>query len=259
VNTTAPANAPWDAARYDRQFGYVSHLAGGVVELLAPAPGERVLDLGCGTGELAATISRSGAGVLAMDSDPAMVAAATERLGRPAVLADGHDFTLDEPVDAVFSNAALHWMTEPARVLASVRRALRPGGRFVAEMGGARNVATIIAAVRRSLDVHGHAAGFRMPWYFPGPQEYTALLEAAGFRVAEMSHFPRPTPLHECPGGVADWVRMFGAAMVGHVPASAHHALYACINELAADELLRDGVWHADYWRLRFVAVAADR
>jgi trans-aconitate methyltransferase len=117
----------WDAGRYDRQFSYVSALAGGVVELLDPRPGETVLDLGCGTGELAGVIVGRGSRVIAADSDPSMVTAATQRLGPGVLLADGHDFRLDEPVDAVFSNAALHWMTRPADVVRSVHRALRPG------------------------------------------------------------------------------------------------------------------------------------
>src|SRR5215218_833230 len=119
----------WDADRYQRQFGFVSAMAGDLVELLDPRPGETVLDLGCGTGELAAEIQGRGARVWALDADPAMVAAARERLGADRVLlADGHAFTLPEPVDAVFSNAALHWMPRPSEVIARVRAALRPGG-----------------------------------------------------------------------------------------------------------------------------------
>jgi trans-aconitate methyltransferase len=139
--------AGWDADRYQRQFGFVSAMAGDLVELLDPRPTETVLDLGCGTGELAAEIQRRGARVWALDADPAMVAAARARLGTGRVLlADAHGFTLPEPVDAVFSNAALHWMPRPAAVIARVRAALRPGGRFVAELGGAGNIDAILAA-----------------------------------------------------------------------------------------------------------------
>lgn len=245
----------WDAGRYDRQFGYVSALAGGVVDLLDPQPGERILDLGCGTGELAETIEGRGAVVLAVDSDPAMVAAATERLGQQVLLADGHDFTAPAPVDAVFSNAALHWMLRPAEVVACVRRALRPGGRFVGELGGARNVAGIIAAVRGALEEQGLADGMRVPWYFPSPAEYATLLESHGFAVVRTEYFARPTELSDCPGGVADWVAMFGSALIGHVPGDRRAAVLARVNELAAPGLRRDGVWYADYRRLRFSAV----
>jgi trans-aconitate methyltransferase len=142
----------WDANRYQRQFGFVSAMAGDLVELLGPRPGEAVLGLGCGTGELADAIAATGARLLAMDSDPAMVAAARRRLGDDrVVLADGHAFTLAKPVDAVFSNAALHWMPRPAEVIARVRAALRSGGRFVAELGGAGNIDAILDALGAAM------------------------------------------------------------------------------------------------------------
>jgi SAM-dependent methyltransferase len=218
--------AGWDADRYQRQFGFVSAMAGDLVELLDPGPTETVLDLGCGTGELAAEIQRRGARVLALDADPAMVAAARARLGTGRVLlADAHGFTLPEPVDAVFSNAALHWMPRPAAVIARVRAALRPGGRFVAELGGAGNIDAILAAFAAATAEAG-LPGPASPWSFPTPDRQATLLEAGGFRVARMEHFARPTPLE---GG--------------------DHAL-------AAPRLRRDGRWVADYWRLRFVAHA---
>src|SRR5215218_2330954 len=180
--------AGWDTDRYQRQFGFVSALAGDLVELLDPRPGETVLDLGCGTGELGARIAAAGARVWGLDTDPAMVAAARERLGPERVLlADGHDFSLPEPVDAVFSNAALHWMPRPAEVIARVRAAVRPGGRFGAALA---------------------EAGLPTPptpWYFPTPGRYATLLEAGGFRVARMEHFPRPTPLEGGDQALADW------------------------------------------------------
>jgi trans-aconitate methyltransferase len=195
-----------------------------------------------------------------------MVAAAARRLGQPVILADGHGFDLAdippeqgrhaEPVDAVFSNAALHWMTEPTRVLASVRRALRPGGRFVAEMGGARNVRTIIDAVRTALAESGLAADMAPPWYFPTPGQYATLLEQAGFRVALMEYFPRPTPLAHCPNGAADWVDMFGGRLIASVPDDLRAAVLARVNALTEARLRRDGTWYADYWRLRFLAIA---
>ena len=246
----------WDADRYQRQFGFVSALAGDLVELLDPRPGETVLDLGCGTGELAARIAAAGARVWALDADPAMVAAARERLGPERVLlADGHDFSLPEPVDAVFSNAALHWMPRPAEVIARVRAALRPGGRFVAELGGAGNIDAILEAFGAALAEAGLPTPPN-PWYFPTPGRYATLLEAGGFRVARMEHFPRPTPLAGGPGGLADWLAMFGRSLTAAVPPARLPDIVARAEELAAPRLRRDGRWVADYWRLRFVALA---
>src|SRR5918994_135203 len=193
----------WDADRYQRQFGFVSGLAGDLVELLGPRPGEVVLDLGCGTGELAASIQGRGARVWALDSDPAMVAAAPRRLGdAPARLAAGRAFSLPEPVDAVFSNAALHWMPRPAEVIGRVRAALRPGGRFVAELGGAGNIDAILEALGAAMAEAGLPAP-ACPWYFPTPGQYATLLEAGGVPGGPVEHLPRPTPPAGGPDGPA--------------------------------------------------------
>jgi trans-aconitate methyltransferase len=248
--------AGWDADRYQRQFGYVSAMAGDLLELLDPRPGEAVLDLGCGTGELAAAIAATGARVWAIDADPAMVAATRRRLGGDRVLlADGHDFTLPEPVDAVFSNAALHWMPRPAEVIARVRAALRPGGRFVAELGGAGNIDAILEALAAAMAEAGLPEP-ACPWYFPTPGQYASLLEAGGFRVARMEHFARPTPLAGGPDGLADWLTMFGRSMLTQVPAEQLPRVLDRAGELAGPSLRRDGRFIADYWRLRFLAVA---
>jgi trans-aconitate methyltransferase len=246
----------WDADRYRRQFGFVSAMAGDLVELLDSRPGETILDLGCGTGELAARIATTGARVWALDADPAMVAAARERLGPDRVLlADGHDLRLPEPVDAVFSNAALHWMSRPAQVIARVRAVLRPGGRFVAEMGGAGNIDAILGAFAAAMAEAG-LPGPPNPWYFPTPARYATLLETGGFRVARMEHFPRPTPLVGGDHALADWLAMFGRSLTAAVPPDLLAQVVARTTELAAPRLRHDGRWVADYWRLRFVALA---
>jgi trans-aconitate methyltransferase len=158
-------------------------------------------------------------------------------------------------VDAVFSNAALHWMPRPGEVVGRVRAALRPGGRFGAEMGGAGNIQAILDAVGAALAEAGLPEP-ASPWYFPTPARQAALLEGAGFRVARMEYFPRPTPLADCPDGLADWLEMFGRPLTAEVPAARLPQVLARVNELAAPRLRRDGEWFADYWRLRFLAVA---
>ncbi len=247
----------WDAEAYDRTVSIVTRLGAGVLELLAPRPGLRVLDLGCGTGHLTAEIAAAGADVIGIDAAPSMIARA--RALYPHLrfeVARGEDFALAAPVDAVFSNAALHWMTRPAAVAACVARALVPGGRFVAEMGGHGNVATVVAALRQALAEEGvPPAAQPQPWYFPTIPEYAALLEQAGFEVTYMHLFDRPTPLDDCPAGAADWVRLFGGAFLAAVPPARHDAVAARVSALVRPTLYRDGRWFADYRRLRFVAV----
>lgn len=245
----------WDAERYERSFGYVASYGESLVDLLQPKHGERVLDLGCGTGTLTAAIAERGATVTGVDADPGMIAAARSRHPEIAFTeADGHAFSVPEPYDAVFSNAALHWMTDPDAVIARVRDALLPGGRFVAEMGAAGNCAAIIDAVGRALAELGQGA-FPELWYFPTPAEHAGRLEAAGFEVRLLHCYERPTPLADCPDGVADWMRMFGGQLLDRLPQDLTDRLLARANELAAPALLRDGAWVADYKRLRFLAV----
>jgi len=247
----------WDSTLYDESFGIITELGAGVFELLAPRPGERILDLGCGTGGLTAQIAAAGAEVVGIDASEAMIDRARELYPElPFEVARGQDFVVEAPVDAVFSNAALHWMSPPEAVAASVARALKPGGRFVAELGGKGNIATIIGAIYQALGEQGISRGqVQYPWYFPSIGEYGSLLERAGLEVRLMQLFDRPTPLDDCPNGVADWLRMFGGAFLAAVPAARRARFQERVNELTRPLLEREGRWVADYRRLRFVAV----
>lgn len=239
----------WSAETYTRNARFVAELGMPVVELLAPQAGERILDLGCGDGALTARLAQLGASVLGVDASADMIAAA-KAAGLDARVVDGESLAFDGEFDAVFSNAALHWMKAPQRVIAGVWSALKPGGRFVGEMGGRGNVAQIVAALDAALAARGLA--FANPWYFPSPDEYRALLEAAGFRVSHIELIPRPTLL---PGDIGGWLETF-----------ARPSLAALANEARADfiadmvERLRGalcdaaGDWRADYVRLRFAA-----
>ena len=252
--------ADWDATLYDRSFGFVSAFATDMVDLLAPAPGERIVDLGCGTGTLTAAIAARRADVIGIDGDAAMVERA--RALHPGLTfehADGHDFAIEGLADAVFSNAALHWMKEnPPAVVTCVARALRPGGRFVAEMGAHRNVRIITDALYRALAEEGVPAdAVDFPWYFPRTSRYVGLLEDGGFDVTQLHYFARPTPLDDCPNGLADWIAMFGRNFTDAAPPGRTPAVIDRTVELTRDRLCPDGRWITDYTRLRFVAVKA--
>jgi trans-aconitate methyltransferase len=250
----------WDANFYDRSFGFVSAFGADMVDLLDPKPGEHIVDLGCGTGQLTAEIAARGTDVLGLDGDPAMVErASAQHPTLPFRQADGHDFQVDRPADAVFSNAALHWMKEPERVIACVARALKPGGRFVAEMGAHRNVKIITDALYQALGEEGVSAhDVVFPWYFPRTGDYVCLLEAAGLDVSYLRYFARPTPLDDCPNGLADWVHMFGQNFIDAAPADRVQAVIERAVALTRDRLCPDGRWVTDYTRLRFVAVRFD-
>jgi SAM-dependent methyltransferase len=212
-----------------------------------------VLDLGCGDGALTAELVARGCRVIGVDASAAQVEAARRR-GLDVRVMDGESLAFAAEFDAVFSNAALHWMTEPARVLAGVRRALRPGGRFVGEFGGRGCVATIIGALRAVLEQHGVDLSRVRPWYFPGDAEYRALLESAGFTVRSIALIPRPTPL---PGDITDWLATFAERFLLAAPAAERAAITAEVRESLRPILCdAQGQWTADYVRLRFAADA---
>ena len=239
----------WDPDAYATNARFVADLAGPVVDLLAPRAGERILDLGCGDGALTAKIVATGADVLGVDASDDLVAAA-RAMGVSADVANAHQLPFVEEFDAVFSNAALHWMRDPEAVIEGVRRALKPGGRFVAEMGGAGNVATIVAAIDEELSARGHSAAEGNPWYFPSPEDYTMLLEKHGFHVEEIALIQRPTKL---PGDVGGWLDTFADSFLRVLDPDARNEARDGIVERLRDRIRdKDGVWWADYVRLRF-------
>jgi trans-aconitate methyltransferase len=240
----------WDTQAYDRDFAFVSAYGAELLDWLDAQPGETILDLGCGNGELAAKIADTGATVIGIDSDPAMIEAARQRLPDADLrVADAHDFTLEQPVDAVFSNAALHWMPSSVEVLGCVSDALRDRGRFVAEMGATGNVASVIGAVDQACREAGLPER-NWPWVFPSPAQYAAMLEDAGFEIRELDFRDRPTRLAGV-DGLVGWLQMFA----GGVLADLAPDVLARAADIARPELWRDDAWWADYRRLRFRAV----
>jgi trans-aconitate methyltransferase len=243
----------WDPQRYARDAGFVAELGKPVVDLLAPQPGERVLDLGCGEGALTAHLVSLGCQVVGVDASPEQVEAA-RRQGLDARVADGQALDVGAEFDAVFSNAALHWMKrDPDAVIAGVWRALRPGGRFVGELGGHGCVARVQAALLAGLERRGIDGRAHHPWYFPTDDEYRQRLESGGFRVREIRLFPRPTPL---PGDIVAWLEVFAGSFLAPLPEAERPGFLAEVRaELAPALRGPDGVWTVDYVRLRFSAV----
>jgi SAM-dependent methyltransferase len=241
----------WDPDRYARNARFVSDLAAAVVELLNPLPGERILDLGCGDGVLTAKLAAMGCSVVGVDGSAAQIEAARQ-LGLDAQVMDGEKLAFNGEFDAVFSNAALHWMRNPEAVIAGVWRALRPKGRFVAEFGGHGCVAKIKKALVGALNRRGLEGEMAVPWYFPTVEEYSALLKRNGFSAATIALIPRPTPL---PGDVTGWLETFGESFTACLSPADRTAYIAEVREALRPELSdSEGKWTADYVRLRFAA-----
>lgn len=243
----------WDPQAYGREGAFVHGLAGGVVEWLNAKAGERILDLGCGDGQLTARIASSGAVVTGVDASKAMVEAAR---GRGVAVEEGTAERLPCPdgiFDAVFSNAALHWVRDQDAMMREVRRVLKAGGRFVAEMGGHGNIAAIRVALMAVLERHGFGDREDGVNYYPTAEAYRRRLEGYGFSVERMELIPRPTPLAE--GGMREWLRTFRRGVLDGLPAGLRGPVIEETCALLAPALRDEGGrWIADYVRLRFAA-----
>ena len=237
----------WDPEQYQNHASYVAELGKPVLELLAPKPGERVLDLGCGDGVLTLEIARLGCDVVGIDASDEMVATACSA-GVDAHVGDGATLSFEGEFDAVFTNATLHWIKPPEAVVSGVWRALRPGGRFVGEFGGSGNVATIITGIEAALSKRGIWAV--NPWFFPTPGEYSGMLQNAGFIVHSIELFARPTKL---PGDVRGWLETFAQHYLSAIAERDHEGFISeVVADLRASITGSEGNWFADYVRLRF-------
>jgi len=246
----------WSPHQYQQGYSFVWRHGEELVNLLAPKSGERILDLGCGTGQLTAEIAQSGAEVMGIDSSSEMISEARSNYpGLRFEVADATRFRAAEPFDAVFSNAALHWIKDAGAAAASIAAALKPAGRFVAEFGGKGNVRTLVEALAVvDNEAAADLSGTANPWYFPSLAEYASLLEAHGLEVTYGLLFDRPTPLEGGAAGLRNWMEMFLKGMLQTLPASARPDFLDRLERRLAPTLFRDVRWILDYRRLRLMA-----
>ncbi|MBA3923865.1 MAG: methyltransferase domain-containing protein [Nostocaceae cyanobacterium] len=244
----------WNTELYENNHAFVWQNALAILELLAPKLGERILDLGCGTGQLTQEIANYGADVMGIDRDSAMIDKAKQNYPQlQFTVADATNFAV-EPLDAVFSNAVLHWIPEADAVIRCVYQALKPNGRFVAEFGGKGNVKAIVNALNSVLETMPKSFPTITPWYFPSIAEYTSLLEKQGFDVSYAALLDRPTPLDGGDRGLANWMQMFASRFLEGLSSNQQTELTQAVEQQLKPILYRDGRWSADYRRIRIVA-----
>ncbi|WP_245683744.1 class I SAM-dependent methyltransferase [Paenibacillus pabuli] len=247
----------WQADEYDNKLAFVSGYGKNLISWLQPRKGEYILDLGCGTGDLTYEISRSQAEVVGMDSSADMICRAREKFPDIEFIeGDGHQFETSKRYDAVFSNAALHWMRSPHLVVDSIWNSLKPGGRFVAEFGGKGNVQIIVDALEEVFERHtGIRASERNPWYFPTIGQYSHLLEQCGFLVRQAYHYDRPTRLVDGEQGIEGWLAHFGGDYFEGLAQEKIQEICRETSKIALPKLWKEDAIYADYKRLRIEAV----
>ena len=241
----------WNPDDYARNARYVSDLGMPVLELLNPRPGERILDLGCGDGELTRVLRDRGCEPVGIDSSREFIAAA-QTLGLDVREQDARELEFEDEFDAVFSNAVLHWISEADVVIGNVYRALRRGGRFVGEFGGCGNCAAIETALVEELELRGIDGSTASPWYFPTAREYSDRLAAAGFSIPYIELIPRPTPL---PEGMTGFFATFADRFTTLVARDQRKGYLSAVCDRLEPLLWGNGEWIADYVRLRFEAI----
>lgn len=257
MDRSESASNTWNPDDYDESHSFVHEYGGDVIELLERELGDRVLDLGCGTGHLTARLAEGDGSVVGVDSSSGMISRARDSYPELEFIhADARSLTddIDGSFDAIFSNATLHWIPEQDmdQVLSSVTDLLRPGGQFVVEFGGRGNVETIVSAIETELTERGYEG--TNPWYFPSVGEYTTRLENHDFEVRYAVLFDRPTEL-EGEDGLRNWLEMFGDSLLAGVPDGELDSVFSAIESRTEDTLREGQTWYADYRRLRIRAI----
>lgn len=245
----------WKSTLYESKHSFVWQYGADLLELLSPQQGERILDLGCGTGQLTQAIAAQGAIAIGIDKASTMIEQAQKNYPDLRFeVADAINFHFEEPFDAVFSNAALHWIKQPELVIACIWESLKPAGRFVAEFGGKGNIKAIAIAISNALEIAGYPVEPLSLWYFPSIGEYATKLEKQGFSVTYATLFERPTCLEDGDKGLQNWIEMFANSLLQQIPASERTAVIQNVENQLRPKLYQDGCWVADYKRIRIVA-----
>ena len=257
MNKTLTSNNNWNSSLYQEKHNFVWKYGENLLEILNPQPKETILDLGCGTGQLTAKIAECGAEVIGIDGASEMIEKAKDNYPQLEFkVADARNFELSQPVDAIFSNATLHWISEADEVINSINKSLKTGGKFISEFGGKGNIESIVKALYRALEKIGVNNPSKLnPWYFPSIGEYSSKLENHGFEVVYSNLFYRPTLLQDKDNGLANWIKMFGSNFFTELLESEIDLVIQDVEKQLKPKLYQDRNWFADYRRIQIKAI----
>lgn len=250
-------NQKWDTTLYDNNHSFVSAYGEELIKLLNPVASDKILDLGCGTGDLTSEIAKYGSDILGIDASKEMIEKAKYKFSDiPFRVEDAIDLNYQNEFDGIISNAVLHWIKSPTKVLESVYSSLKVGGRFVAEFGGKDNcneiTSTIINIINETTFKFNPS---KFPWYFPSIGEYTTLMENIGFKVKLATHFDRPTKLSNNSEGLKSWISMFSKNLFTDIPAEMVPDIVEETESRLESKLKQNDTWYADYKRIRVFAI----
>ena len=247
----------WDAQLYIDKHHFVYEYGSNLIDLLEPKSNERILDLGCGSGELTAEIGLKALSVVGIDTSYEMILKAKEQFSSCSFeVGDITTFRFGETFNAVFSNAALHWVLDYKKAIKNIYINLAIGGRMVVEFGGKTNVKSIIENLKESLGQWGYIQQSKLElWFFPSIGEYTSALESQGFTVTFAQWYDRPTMLADDKSGIADWLHMFAKPFFDGIPFEEADKIRIEVQEKLRNRLFKDGKWFADYKRIRIIAM----
>ena len=250
----------WDGARYHRVSDPQVGWGRDVLARLRPRGGERILDLGCGTGRLTAEMAGApGIIAIGLDRSASMLREAADagRSGRNHVAyvrGDGAALPFVPAFDAVFSTATFHWITDHQRLFESIHAVLKPSGRLVAQCGGGPNLERLRGRARELMARPEYAPAFASwsdPWNFCGVPETEARLARAGFIAIDVSLVPAPTTFQDA----ASFAEFISCVCVRHhldrLTAAQRPAF---VTELTARAAADDPPFLLDYWRLNVTA-----
>ena len=257
MNQTPTSNYDWNSSLYQEKHAFVWHYGENLLQLLNPQPNERILDLGCGTGQLTAKIAEAAAEAIGIDSAPEMIEQAQQNYPQLKFqVADAKNFQLSQPVDAVFSNAVLHWIPQADEVITSINKSLKINGRFIAEFGGKGNIESIVKALYNALAKIGVKNPQNLnPWYFPSIGEYASKLEKQGFEVSYSYLFSRPTLLQDKDAGLANWIKMFCGNFFQGLSEEEKIMVIQDVEKQLKPKLYQEENWFADYRRIQIKAI----
>ncbi len=247
----------WNPELYNEKHSFVYDYGQNLVELLDPKKNERILDLGCGSGQLTFIINELAKETIGIDKSPEMITDAKLKFKNIEFqICDAENFRFNEKFDSIFSNATLHWVKNYKNAIKCMFENLKSDGKIILEFGGKGNVQTIVNQLKNSLSKRGYSEQSELElWYFPSIGEYSTELESAGFRVLLAEHYNRPTELADEESGIKDWISMFAESFFKDVSSNHIEEIKKEVQEKMKEKCLINGKWFADYKRIRIVAI----